>query len=190
MDDKLNPGEGFQFPYDNDVLFFSEDAWDETRCALKRILKQEGSTWTDFCRWDEPRWLKLLLPVAVDKFFEYEDDLPRDDCETKVTELLAEAFRSFKKNREADEEVYEQHRSVAEQSSHFKIYPENECIVPYLSGDCSMISKWCGKAEAVYPLLPAPLFAPPPDSGPNLDLWGNPMVQQAAAGTNNQNGTG
>jgi hypothetical protein len=165
-----NPGDAFVFYLEGDQFFFFEDPWIETKVELTTALELDGVEWADFCRWEEQRWLDLLLKVAVDKFFAYEDDLPREECESEVTKLLAEAFRSFKEKREVEESLYEMHRAVAENSKHFKIYPENECLKSYLSGDCLKISKWCGNAEAVYPHV-----SPPSVNTLQRDLWGNPL---------------
>jgi hypothetical protein len=161
IDHKENPGEDFAFDREDDdreveKFYFGEEPWDETMVELKETLKKDGVGWVEFCRWEKERWLDLLLEVAVNQFFAYEEDLPREQYASEVKELLADTFRSFKEKREAEESLYEEHREVAENSKHFKIYPENECLKAYLSGDCSNISKWCGNAEAVYPQVPPP----------------------------------
>ena len=177
IDYNENPGDDFVFDHEDDEFYFTaEDAWYETRIELKSMLKQDGITWVDFCRWDEQRWLDLLLKVAVDKFFEYEDDLPRNECESEVTERLANSFRSFKRKREAEERLYEEHREVAESSKHFKIYPENECLKDYRSGDCLKISNWCRNAEAVYPHV-HPQSVPSVNQPPR-DIWGRVINDQ------------
>ena len=151
IDYKENPGNDFVFDHRDDLFYFVEDMWCGTQAEVKRRLSKEGIAWVDFCHWDEQHWLDVLLTIAVEMFFDYKDDLHRDECEPRVTELLADTFRSFKKKREAEELLFQQHKEVAEQCKHFKIYPENECLQDYLLGDCKHISKWSGKAEAVYP---------------------------------------
>jgi hypothetical protein len=170
IDYKENPGDDFVFVREDDEFYFTEEAWDETLGELKTSLKQDGVKWVDFCRWDEQRWLEKILKVALEKFFEYEEDLPRDKCEPEVTEMLTNTFRSFKKKREAEERLYKEHQEVAEKSKHFKIYPENECLKGYLSGDCLKISKWCD-AEAFFPHVQPPSM--PSANEPARDLWGN-----------------
>ena len=50
-----------------------------------------------------------------------------------------------------------------------KLYPENECLVPYLSGPgVAKMSKWSGSAEAVFPTVSQP-------DAQERDIWGRPI---------------
>jgi hypothetical protein len=174
IDDNANPGDAFRYDHDGDEFFFTaEDAWYNTRVKLKKSLKEEGVPWADFCGWEEKRWLARLLPTAVDEFFEYEDDLPRNECESEVRKLLSSAFCSFKRNREATVLNNKENHEVAERAKHFKIYPENDCLHEYISSrDVAQLHQWCSKPEDVYPHIQK---TPSSANEPIVDLWGVPL---------------
>jgi hypothetical protein len=174
FDYDVNPGEDFKYEHKDvnggggEEFFFVEEIWESTLCTLKKELKNEhessADTWKKFCGSEEKAWLAALLPVAVDKFFKYEDDLPRNDCEREVTQLLAATFKIFK--QKLDGNIRDNEEEHCKDSLHFKIYPENELLKEYMSKDCSHLSKWCGKVKAVYP----PVQPPAHIEGP-IDLW-------------------
>jgi hypothetical protein len=167
-DSKANPGEKFTYSRmlengESDNFFFHyDDMWKPTIRALLKLETEKGTIftseskseqwavlWKKLCDLDEAAWLAVLLPVAVDQFFTYQDHLPRAECEREVTQLLATTFKAFKTQLETDMLAYEEHHY--EETRHFKIYPENPVLQEYLSNGCSHLSKWCGKATAVYP---------------------------------------
>jgi hypothetical protein len=175
LDYNVNPGQDFTYKHKDvngggdDAFFFAQEIWELTLCILEKKLKNEheslADTWKKFCGSEEKAWLATLLPVAVDKFFEYEEDLPREDCEGEVTLLLAAAFKIFKQKLHAN--IRDNEEEHCKDSLHFKVYPENALLREYMSKDCSHLSKWCGKVKAVYP----PVQPPAPIEGP-IDLWG------------------
>jgi hypothetical protein len=81
-----------------------------TRLTLKRRLAEDHVMWANFLSWDVKPWLDMYLPVAVDAFFEYEDDLPRTVYEQEVTKRLSELLRASKTNRDHEQRLYEAHQ--------------------------------------------------------------------------------
>ena len=151
---KQNPGEDFSIDINNDTYHFVGEMSDQARGILKRHLAEDNVTWAEFFKWDVARWVDEFLPVAVDAFFDYEDDLPRAEHEQVVTARLAEAFCSFKTALDVELRLYEEHQWYSEALRHYKIYPQNDCLEKYRGRDCSHISKWSGRAETVFPVVP------------------------------------
>lgn len=171
LDSKQNPAEAFSIDIDDETFYFVDEMNDIARSAVRRQLADSGDTWADFCHWGLKAWMLLYLPAVVDAFFAYEDDLSRELHEKDVTAQLSTALRAFKIDYDTEQGIYEEHEWYAAAVKHFKIYPENECLHGYLSKGCSKMSKWCGRAEAVFPDVPVPDVVADAKA---TDIWGVP----------------
>ena len=162
FDTKTNPGDAFEFKVDGDEFFFEEDIWCYVKPKLKAALAASAfENWKDCCRRAKRQeFLGIILPLALDEFFDYHGDLSRETHGKAVEKSLSNVLWEFKSKVVATEDRFEQMVAKGESAQdaiHFKVYPENDFLRKYLSGGAfhnppSWISEWAGKAKAVYPI--------------------------------------
>lgn len=105
FDSKQNPGDAFEIQLDGEAYFFDSEVWDLSKPGLKAALKESDfENWKDCClRAKKADFLSMVVPIAMDAFFEYYESLYKTAHQSSVEASLSETFWAFR-NKVVDKE--------------------------------------------------------------------------------------
>ena len=131
--------------------------------VMEHVTSSLGKSWEEICQMPTEEFVSIVHPVAVEGIFdednydlELEKPPSRNDYESQVSVGLEQAIRRHKMRLDDQIALYEEHKAIAEECHHFKVYPDGPDDILKLhrkpNVDNSYISICC-KAEACFPKL-------------------------------------